>query len=130
MLEKCGEVYYKIGGKSSRKSGRIVHINSLKQWNEEFNVSRLDVVLQDESDEKSEPLLEGVCKWFDQVELDSLLHEMADVFSDTPGLASGPEMTINTGEAPPIGQHSYSVPVMIREKVKNEFAKVGKSRHH
>ncbi len=97
------------------KHANVVHINSLKLFRD-YSVKRLDVVVEDESDKGCK--LSRVCDGFVKEDLDVLLHEFEGVFSDVPGNTSVVTMGIDTGDAVPIRQTSYSVPLGLRDKVK------------
>ncbi len=119
VLERIGEVNYRICRKGMSKQARVVHVNCLKKFRERFAVNRLDVVLEDGSEE--ECLLRGMCDGYVQGEIDSLLGEFEDVFSDAPGSTDVVVLSIDTGDALPIRQAPYSVPLGIRKVVKEEL---------
>ncbi len=56
-----------------------------------------------------------------QEEIDELLEEFGDVFSDAPGSTKEVILKIDTGDAQPIRQAPYSVPLGIRKAVKEEL---------
>ncbi len=119
VLERKGEVNYKIGKVGAEKHSRVVHVNSLKKYREEFCINRLDVVV-DEQEEKG-CVLEGVCEGYDDVCLQGLLVEFGDVFSESPGNTKVVELSIETEGKGPVRQAPYSVPLGIREKVAEEL---------
>ena len=119
VLEKKSEVNYRIGKKGSPKHSKVVHINSIKKFRDEFRVNRLDVVVEDK--DESSCKLEGMCGGYDQEELDGLMEEFKDVFSAVPGNTSVVEMGIETGGRGPVRQAPYSVPMGIRDSVKEEL---------
>ncbi len=51
VLERIGEVNYRIGRKDVAKHAKVVHMNCLKKFKERFAVNRLDVVLEDSKEE-------------------------------------------------------------------------------
>ncbi len=98
----------------------MVHINCLNKYKERLAVRRLDVVVEENEEERN--VLRGVCKGFEQSELDELMREFEAVFSDKPGNTSVVVMmTIDTGDSLPIRQTPYSVPMGIRDKVRKEL---------
>ncbi len=117
VLQRVGEVNYKISRKGMPKHARIVHVNCLKKFKERFAVNRLDVVLEDSKEE--ECLLRGECEGYMQEEIDGLLEEFGEVFSDAPGSTEEVILSIDTGDALPIRQAPYSVPLGIRSIVVN-----------
>ncbi len=119
VLERIGEVNYRIGRKDVAKHTKVVHVNCLKKFKERFAVNRLDVVLEDSKEEDC--LLSGECDGYVQEEIDELLEEFGDVFSDAPGSTEEVIPKIDTGDAQPIRQAPYSVPLGIRKAVKEEL---------
>ncbi len=120
VLAKLGEVNYRICKVNSEKQAKVIHVNCLKQYKERVSIQRLDVVV-DEQREQSSSVLSGECEGFKQEELDELLEEFGEVFSEVPGNTDRVTMTINTDDNPPIRQAPYSVPLGIREKVREEL---------
>ncbi len=111
VLQRVGEVNYKISRKGVPKHARMVHVNFLKKFKERFAVNRLDVVLEDSKEE--ECLLREECEWYVQEEIDGLLEEFGEVFSDAPGSTEEVILSIDTGDD--------SVPLGIRRAVKEEL---------
>ena len=98
---------------------RLVHLNVLKRYLEkEECVKRLVVWMEDEDERigRAELVAENFC----QEELDRVLINFDDVLSIVPGKTSLVEMTIDVGDANPIGQTPYRLPESIREKVRVE----------
>ncbi len=119
VLQKVGAVNYKIGRKGVTKHAKVVHVNSLKRFKERFAVNRLNVVLEDGKED--ECLLKGECEGYVREEIDGLLEEFGGVFSDAPRSTEVVVLTIDTGDALPIRQAPYSVPLGIRKAVKDEL---------
>ncbi len=119
IVERKGEVNYKIAKEGMERHYKIVHVNCLKKYRERVSINRLDVILDKVCEEKS--ILSGECIGFVERELTELLDDYKDVFSDEPGNTSRVTMTIDTGDATPIRQTPYSVPLGIRERVKEEL---------
>ncbi len=61
----------------------MVHVNCLKKYRESGSIGRLDVVVQEEEEQRNK--LSGECVGFDQGELNELLRGHGEVFSDLPG---------------------------------------------
>ncbi len=119
VVKKVGAVNYRIGSIEKVKHNKVVHVNCLKLFKERVNISRLDVVIEDESDSGS--ILKGECEGFVQRELDEVLSEYTDIFSDRPGSTEKVVMGIELKEEEPIRQVPYSVPLGIRELVRKEL---------
>ncbi len=116
VLEKKGMVNYRIGKVGAERHAKVVHINCLKRYKERLSVNSLDVVVEEREEERN--VLRGECEGYDKEELEELLDEFGEVFSDKPGSTERVKMRIDTGDSPPIRQAPYSVPLGIREKVK------------
>ncbi len=82
-------------------------------------MNRSDVVVEEREEERN--VLRGECEGYAKEELEELLDEFREVFSDKPGSTKSVKMRIDTGDSPPIRQAPYSVPLGIREKVKKEL---------
>ncbi len=74
-----------------------------------------------EDSKEEECLLRGECEGSVQEEIDGLLEEFGEVFSDAPGSTEEVILSIDTGDALPIRQAPYSVPMGIRRAVKEEL---------
>ncbi len=83
VLDRKGVVNYKIGKVGAKSHSKVVHINCLKAYKERAEVLRLDLVLEGNEGERN--VLKEDCKGFVQEELDVLLGEFEEVFSDVPG---------------------------------------------
>ncbi len=110
---------YRIGKIGKEKHSKVVHVNCLKEYRERASIGRLDVVVEEQSEESS--VLSGVCDGYREEDIQGLLREYDDVFSDVPGNTERVTMTIDTGDSQPIRQTPYSVPLGIREKVREEL---------
>ncbi len=119
IVERKGAVNYKIGKIGKERHSKVVHVNCLKEYKERAAIRRLDVVMDDQSEENS--VLSGICEGYNEEEIRELLSEYDDVFSEVPGNTDRVTMTINTGDSQPIRQSPYSVPLGIREKVREEL---------
>ncbi len=119
VLGKLGVVNYKIGKVGSEKHAKVVHVNCLKRYRERAEIRRLDLVPEEGDQERN--VLKEECAGFVEEELDALLGEFGNVFSDRPGSTDRVKMNIDTADSPPIRQSPYSVPMGIREDVKREL---------
>ena len=119
VLKRMGEVNYKIGKVGKESHAKVVHVNCLKKFKEREEVNRLDLVLEEESQERN--VLRDDCEGLVVEELESVMSEFRDVFSDVPGNTDRVKMCIDTGDSPPIRQSPYSVPMGIRDAVREEI---------
>ncbi len=53
VIERMGEVNYKIAREGAEKQYKVVHVNCLKKYRERVSIKRSDVVLEDVSEERS-----------------------------------------------------------------------------
>ncbi len=66
-------------------------------------------------------MLRAECVGFVKDDLEDLIWELGDMFSDVPGNKDRVRMSIDTGDSPPIRLSPYSVPMGIRDEVKAEL---------
>ncbi len=119
VVARMGKVNYKIGKCGKEKHAKVVHVNCLKVYRERATIGRLDVVVEEQSEKGN--ILSGECEGYRESEVESLLGEFGDVFSDIPGNTDKVTMTIDTGDCEPIRQSPYSVPMGIRDNVRAEL---------
>ncbi len=119
VIERKGEVNYKIGKVGAEKQAKVVHVNCLKEYKERFVIRRLDVVAEEQGEERS--VLKGICDGYNENEMEGVLSEFEDVFSEVPGNTDRVVMSIKTGDSEPVRQSPYSVPLGIRDKVREEL---------
>ena len=124
VVGKLNRVDYRVAvGKGHHK---VLHINNLKKYNvREEEVMRLAVIADDLSDDSDVGLkMSGVCKDFDERQVEVLKEEYPGVFSDLPGRTEVCTLKIDTGEAPPISSAPYRVPDRMKDGVKKEVDKL------
>ncbi len=119
VLDRKGQVNYKIGKVGKETHAKVVHVNCMKKFQERAEVKRLDLVLEEGVQERN--VLKDDCVGLVKEELDGLIAEFGDVFSDVPGNTSRVRMTIDTGDSLPVKQSPYSVPLGIRDAVREEL---------
>ncbi len=124
VVKRVGAVNYRIAKLGKVKHNKVVQVNCLKSYKERINIMRLDVVVEEDCESKS--VLKGVCEGFVQSDLDALLSDYDDVFSDKPGNTDRVIMSIETNGDEPIRQVPYSVPLGIRDKVRKEILSLEK----
>ncbi len=92
-------------GQGLPPTGRVVHINNLKVYHER-KVYRAVVAVEEEIDQQvlkgKSILTEEPCVGFSQSQLDEVLSEFKDTFSDTPGCCSTNQchITLNSDTQP------------------------------
>ncbi len=119
VIKRMGMVNYRIGRLDSEKYVKVVHVNCLKEYKERLEVNRIDVVLEEGANERN--VLSGECEGFVESELEELLRKYGGLFVGKPGFTDLVQLSIDTGDSPPIRQTPYSVPLGIREKVRHEL---------
>lgn len=126
ITQKKSDVTYEVDMTDRKKRKRIVHVNSLKQWN-----SPVPAVLHVSDWSEAEPLTwnevptEETCPSHlttaQQKDLAKLKEEFADVISDIPGKTELVEHRIETGDANPIRLPPYRIPQALRETLREEI---------
>ena len=118
------------------KKGAVLHRNHIKRYIRTEQVN--SVVLADDSLEGEGqlplPRLPGTpdtnqtpkkgattLSHDQQTELDRLLAEFCGVFADTPGETDAIQMEIDTGDARPLNQRPYRIPIRWRELLDSEI---------
>ena len=121
IMEKLNRVNFRVG--VGRGRTKVLHINNLKKfWVREVEVSRMSVVAEDANEDMVVGLkLSGKCLDFDEKMVEVLRREFPKVFSDVPGKTEVCELTIRTGDSPPIASVPYRVPDRLKGVVKEEI---------
>ena len=134
IVERVSPVSYKLRIPNRRKQIRQFHRNMLKRWvapadiftvvvagAEETDIDQLPLDLPDIGTTQHPTLTTG-CQLDDKQkeELECLLEEFKDVFRDQPGFTRKVEHHIRTGDAAPIAQHPYRIPVTWQPAVRDE----------
>ncbi len=125
VLERMGDVNYRIGKIGAERHSKVVHVNCLKVFRERFVIKRLDLVLEEQCEKGS--VLNGICDGYNELEMNCVLDEFNDIFSEVPGSTERVIMSIDTGGSEPIRQAPYSVPLGIRDKVREELLSLEKN---
>lgn len=131
IVERVSPVSYRIRIPNRRKQIRQFHRNMrvapadiltvVMAGEDETGVDQLPLDLLDTETEPIPNLLtENQLNDKQKEELESLLEEFEDVFSDQPGLTRKAEHHIRTGSASPIAQHPYRIPVAWKPAVREE----------
>ena len=121
VLEKLNRVNYKVEvGKGRQK---VLHINNMKKYQVRGEaVLRMAVVAEEVGEDMAVGLkMYGKCEDFDEGQVELLKQEYPNVFSDIPGTTDVCELTIRTGDHPPIASGPYRVPDRLKEEVKQEI---------
>ncbi len=130
VIEKVSRVTFKVS-KGDGHPVKIAHINNLKDYvARPMLVNAVTLVAEDTGIEndllKCSPLLsKDKCPGYNSRELECLLGELADKFSETPGLCAGVKCTIVLSEhAVPVSQQGRNIPVGIEQAVSEEIDKL------
>ena len=120
VTEKLNKVDYRVEVGCGRT--KVLHINNIKKFQvREEEVMRLSVMAEDCTDDEDIGMkLRETCVDFDVMEVEKLLEDYPDVFSDLPGKTDVCSLKINTGNSPPIASGPYRVPDMIKGEVRQE----------
>ncbi len=128
-VEKAlSKVNYRVMGQGLPPTGRVVHINNLKVYHER-KVYRAVVAVEEEIDQQvlkgKSILTEEPCVGFSQAQLDEVLSEFKDTFSDTPGCCSTNQchITLNS-DAQPVNLPVRRIPFTMRDGVKAALDKM------
>ena len=120
ILEKLGEVNYRIVKIGKKRKPRVVHPNTIKAFVERKEIVAR-VTLATEEDDFEISKAETVLIWADcysKDKLDQLLDNYQDVLSNKPGLTHLLEMRVQVETEKPIAQPAaYMIPEVIKEKV-------------
>ncbi len=125
IVERKGEVTYKIRRQGKVRGEKTIHINNLMKYNERKDVCRVNVVLEEDAEKEtggSGCKLSGECEGYNGEELEELIEEFVIVFSGNTGSTDVVQLRIDTKELPPIAQPPYSVPLSMRESVRDELS--------
>ncbi len=79
VLERKGEVNYRIGKVGAERHVRWSTFNCLKVYKERFEMYRLDVVLDEQSDMGC--VLNGICDGYNENEMTKVLDEFEELHS-------------------------------------------------
>ena len=127
---KVSPVSYTIDMVDKRKRHRQFHVNMMKAWHTPTAAVLAVSVQDDDLDEEiitplaqaqGQPELSSSLSTQQRAELNCLLDEMSDVFSDVPGTVDSVEHCIDTGEAPPFRLPPYRIPKAWESQVHQEL---------
>ena len=137
ITKQVGPVSYEVNMFDKRRKKRIFHVNMLRGWHSAdnprlvaFTVPEADTVEDDSSLGSTGDMHPSSTPQQQQrdhltaeqnADLESLLAEFDDVFSDKPGRTTLAEHEIHTADAPPIRQAPYRIPHAYRDTVRNEL---------
>ncbi len=130
VVERVSRVTYKVS-KGDGHPVKIAHINNLKDYSPRpVEVNAVTLVAEDTGIgndllECSPLLSKDKCPGFNGRELECLLDEMSDFFSETPGLCENVMCRIVlTEHAVPVSQQGRNIPVGIEQAVSEEIEKL------
>uniref|UniRef100_A0A7M4FCE6 Integrase catalytic domain-containing protein n=1 Tax=Crocodylus porosus TaxID=8502 RepID=A0A7M4FCE6_CROPO len=132
VIRRTGPVTYEVQREGRQRSSQILHINLLKEWQEPQGLLlELDRELRDDQDSNPEggpqPRTEGHPEGgaplspHQQKELQRLMMEFQDVFTETPGKAHGVELAILTPRGQVAREKWRRIPFFKRQSIKNEI---------
>lgn len=132
VLERVSPVSYRIETPERRKKVRQFHINMLREWTTPASILAVMCINEPEDDkgelrlctldtnQQQETVMNSELLPHQQQELETLLEELKETLDDKPGRTTLAEHKIRTGDAPPIHQHPYRVPVAWQDEVRRE----------
>lgn len=119
VTERVGPVMYLLRQPGSRRAEQIYHVNLLKRWVEPSQPTVLlandDIPVVDLGEHLSEP---------QRTELNSLVLQFSDVFSETPGQTNVISHDIRTPPGFVIRQRPYRVPEACRQAIEEEVQRM------
>ncbi len=126
VITKCiGDLNYVIKKvKDGRQHKRVVHINHLKPFSEEFLIVNMVVVTSDEGEEMESKctLSHPVLSEEQKCELDGVLSKFSSIlFSETPGNTHLATFGIDTTSDVPINLPPYKIPLGLEAQFKQEL---------
>ena len=115
IIERPGEVNYRVEDLKKGHKSKVVHINNTKEYVERTElVGRISIVLEEEDAGLSQVVVDGIrAEGFCQEELEGVLKKFDDVLRDVPGSTDLVGMGIDVGEATPIAQSLYRIPEKV-----------------
>ncbi len=130
VVEKASRVTFKV---SKGEPVRIAHINNLKDYVERplsvnaVTLAAEEVGIDNDVLEGSPLLSPDKCPGFNQRQLDNGLRDVAEHFSETPGLCRVSKCKIVLSEnAVPVSQQGRNIPVGIEKAVRDEICKLAR----
>ena len=121
IVRKLTDVTYEVSAGQGPRSHRVYHVNGMKAWHSP--VPSALVATECTTTLNPGPTIEEGTNLTTQQQndLDKLVDEYRDVFSDTPGRTDVVEHVINTGDASPIRLAPYRTPHSAHEFLRNEI---------
>ena len=141
VLRRVGAVDYMIDMHDSRKRKRILHVNMLRKWHtvDEASYFTEEVPMDDDSgdvpmwnegaqeDTDANPRISAQLDPTQQADLQKLLDDFKDVFSNKPGLTNLASHSILAGAAHPVRQPPYRLPHAYRDTVLKDLEEMEES---
>ena len=121
IVRKLTDVTYEVSAALGPRSLRVHHVNGMKAWHSP--VPSATVATECTTTLDPGPTIEEGTNLTTQQQndLDNLVDEYQDVFSDTPGRTDVVEHVINTGYASPIHLAPYRTPHSAHEFLRSEI---------
>ena len=123
VIRKISNTNYEIVVPHHRAKPKLFHINNLKTWiQEEARVYRIVVAADDMPDLEDGLKLHGSIATHTQLEqFAKIKQNFADVLNEVPGKIESEEISINTGDSPPIHSIPYRLCPTWWAEVKEEI---------
>lgn len=131
--EQVSDVTYRIATPDRRKKSRLFHTNMIKAWTTPATIMAVQCVTEDENGAKEElPIYTLETGQKDQPnvnphltkeqhhQIEDLLKELDEDFSNQPGFTTEVTHSIRTGDSPSVYQRPYRIPMAWQEQVREE----------
>ena len=125
VQEKVTDVTYRISTPDRRKTLRLYHANAMKPWTTPVAVMAVRYCSEEEEEHlepqiylfetttETRPTINCRLTAEQQKQMEDLLDEFKEIFSDDPGCTTKAEHSIKTGENPPVYRPPYTVCHML-----------------
>ena len=125
VTKQLGPITYEVDMFDKRRKKRVFHVNMLRAWHSADNshlvaFSIPAVTDAEDLEYNGDSSKRGQLTEEQHADLNALLTEFSDVFSDTPGRTTLAEHEINTGNTAPVRQAPHRIPHAYRDMVREE----------
>ena len=140
VQEKVTDVTYRISTPDRRKKLRLYHANAMKLWTTPVAVMAVRYCSEEENTGEEEHLEPQIYLFETTTEtrptincrltaeqkrqMEDLLDEFKEIFSDDPGCTMKAEHSIKTGENPPVYRPPYRMPHAWQKPIREEVQKM------
>ena len=118
--EKVSEVTYRIATPQQRKKSRLYHVNMINKWTTPATIMTITCTIEEEEGARKElpiytldmsqhekPKVNPHLTAEQTYQMENLLQELEEDFSNQPGYTEEITHAIRTGNSPPVYQHPY-----------------------